>query len=144
MPYHQVIIASHLVQIVVLFLSALMFYRLLDRILIDRKWYAFLAAALYLVFPTEYTRLYLTMIGVRPSILLIFGAFFTLIYFLKAEVWLKSTGWMLASIVLVVAGLLVYEAPIGLALVAPVILILVLRRIAFLRDSLFSTPSRTI
>ncbi len=85
MPYHQVITASHLVQIVILFFSALMFYRLLDRILIDRKGFAFLAAALYLVFPTEYTRLYLTMIGVRPSVLLIFGTFFTLIYFLKEE-----------------------------------------------------------
>jgi len=128
MPYHQVITASHLVQIAILFFSALMFYRLLDRILIDRKWFAFLAAALYLVFPTEYTRLYLTMIGVRPSVLLIFGTFFTLIYFLKEEVGLKSTGWMLISILLMVAGLLVYEAPLGMALIAPVILILILRR----------------
>ena len=127
LPYDQVIIVTYLAQILIIFLSAVFLYLLVHKMMNGRKWFAFLVAALYLVFPTDYTRLYITMIGIRPAFLLLLLAFLSLLNFLKINDKRKSTGWMFLSILLLVVSLLIYEGQTGLAFVLPVILIVVSR-----------------
>jgi len=110
--------------VVTLFLTAGIIYILADQLLENRRWFAFLFAALFLVFPSDYTRLYLTMANHRFAFLL------TLIAMVLSEKSMKSNRLRegLGAILLIVIGLLIYEGQLGLLMAWPLILVIIHRK----------------
>jgi hypothetical protein len=121
---HLTVYALYITQVVILFATAGFIYLLLNKLLVNKAWFAFLAAVLWLVFPSDYTHLYITMLGIRLAFLLLVVTMLLSVDFMQTG---NGYGgiFILASLVL---SLLMYEGQLGLAAVWPAILVVLFRR----------------
>jgi hypothetical protein len=122
LPLHQMVSAVYFAQVVVLFLTAALVFVLLTRFVPNQAGFAFLVAALFLVFPADYTRLYFTMSGIRFAFLLMVWAMILLVDFRKTGKW----AWFFLGLLVLLISFLTYEGTLGLAVVLPLV---------FLRDT---------
>lgn len=117
-------------------LAALQLYGLLRRTDAGSRSFSLLAALIFLVFPADYTRTWLTMIGIWSAMnLLLFYAHLLLSYANKGAIWLLVT----ACLVLLVS-LGIYEAQLGLASAWALALLLIRRDIPLARKIALLTP----
>ncbi|MBN2046149.1 MAG: hypothetical protein JW757_14090 [Anaerolineales bacterium] len=117
-PLHQAVIMMQVIQLAVIILIGLVIYRLLQKLLGDKDWLALLGALLCVVYPSDYTYFYLSLLGTRFAFLITLTAMLLFTRYLEsnriANVW--------ASVVLVLAGLLIYEGQFGVYLVWPLVI----------------------
>ena len=119
--------------VVTLFLTAVMIYLLACQLLENRKWFALLIAGLFLVFPSDYTRLYMTMADHRFAFLLMLVA----MYFSVKSMQTDRLVYSIAAAPLLAISLLVYEGQLGLLIVWPAVLAVIYRK-ALTRKKLLS------
>ena len=124
LPIGQTIYALYVIQIIFLASTAILTYLLVCQILEDQMWFAFLVAVLWLIFPSDYTRLYLSMLG--PS----FGYLLMIISMILSVRLIKKGNLILGLLagILLFFSLLMYEGHLGLALIWPILLGILYRR----------------
>lgn len=119
-PVYKSITPNYYLQVFILYLTALTVFFLVKRLLRNKSWIAFLVALLFLTYPNDYTRLYITTSGIRLSLLLLFLGFLLFI-----DVFSKDAQTNLLFIVpLNIASFLMYEGQLGLAVVWPLVVII--------------------
>jgi hypothetical protein len=93
-------------------LAAVIFYILLLRLFPENRLYSLITAAIFLVYPTDYTHMWLTMIHIRTAVCL------TLLYAILILDFSISGKWylLILSSVLLILSLGFYEAQLGIAL----------------------------
>lgn len=124
LPLHLTVYALYIAQVAVLLATAAFIYLLLKRVLASRTWFAFLAAGLWLVFPSDYTHLYITVLGIRLAFLLL-----VIMMFLTVDIMQNGNGFRGIFVLgLLVLSLLMYEGQLGLAAVWPAVLVILFRR----------------
>ncbi len=117
LPLEGTISALYLSTVGILTITALLVYVLVLQITPGKRWFALLAALLWLVFPSDYTRLYITMVGIRTAYLLII-----LVMILTARyIRLGSIAAISIASALLLVSLFLYEGQLGLALAWPVL-----------------------
>ncbi len=115
--YHQVfsletsVYLIYLTSVVFLFLTSALIFILIHRFDERQTWYAFIFAGLFLVYPSDYTRLYYTIIGIRFAFLLLIWMMILFFDFMKQGYWTKGV-WIIPLLLL---SLLMYEGQLGLA-----------------------------
>lgn len=117
-PAAQGVILNYYVQVLLLYLTTLSVFFLGREIFRQNTLPAFLVASLYLVYPNDYTQLYITTSGIRLSLFLLF---ISMILF--ARVFQNQTRreyWWIIPLLLL--SFLMYEGQLGLALVWPIAL----------------------
>jgi hypothetical protein len=118
LPITQTILALFAAQILCMILTAILTYILIRELFDGYPWLAFLAAALWVVFPSDYTVLYLTMLGVRVAYLLMILTLILLTRMMKTgRLWLAFLAGAL-----ILLSFLMYEGQGGIALVSPVLI----------------------
>ena len=110
--------------VVILFLSSVLLYKLTLELLPDKKWFAFLLATLCLVFPSDYTRLYMTMANHR------FAIFLLLIAMIFSTKLMRTNRLIfgLLNLPILSISLLIYEGQLGLMIAWPIILAILYRK----------------
>ena len=116
-PNHQAVLMMQIAHLVVIIMIGLVMYQLLARLL-GSNWQAVLGALLCIVYPSDYTYFYLSLLGTR------FAFFITLLALLLFYKYIKSgrTFYVWISVALVLSGLLTYEGQFGIYLAWPVVL----------------------
>jgi hypothetical protein len=110
--------------VVILFLSSVLIYKLALELLPDKKWFAILFALLFLVFPSDYTRLYMTMANHRFAFLLMLLAMILSTKLMRTNRLIFGA----LSFPLIAISVLVYEGQLGLMIAWPIILVMVFHR----------------
>ena len=114
-PPLTMVYAVYYIQVGLLFATSVLIYGLINRLFEKREWFAFLAAALFLVFPADYTRLNFTMAGIRLGYLLMVAGMIWMADFLKSG----KLSLLLTVMVSLAASLLMYEGQLGLIAAFP-------------------------
>ncbi|HZD57785.1 MAG TPA: hypothetical protein VE136_13720 [Anaerolineales bacterium] len=120
LPLDRAVYAMDLMLVLISFISAVFIYFLVRQLLKNRADFALLTAALWLVFPNDYTRLYISTLGIRLAFALLLVLMILFTRFMKTEKWLAAVP----IIPLLVLSLLMYEGQLGLAFVWPFILMI--------------------
>ncbi len=115
LPIHHMIVAVYLTQVGILFATSALVFILFNRMVAHKTWFAFLVASLFLVFPTDFTRLYFTMSGIRLSFLLSLLSLIWLVDFIKSG----KMYWLVGVILMMTTSLLTYEGNLGLLVAFP-------------------------
>jgi hypothetical protein len=117
-------------------LAALQFYWLLRRIGLRERGIALGIALLFMVYPADYTHMWLTMINVWVCMNLLLGYAHLLLTFTRT-----GSAWaILAALAALLVSLGIYEAQLGLALLWPLLLLVLNRDIPRVRKALLLTP----
>jgi hypothetical protein len=103
--------AVYLTTVVFLFLTSVLIFVLVRRFDEHKVWFALLFAGLFLVYPSDYTRLYFTILGIRFAFLLLIVMMILFFDFMMRGNWIKG----ILIIPLLVLSLLMYEGQLGLA-----------------------------
>ncbi len=124
MSIDQLVFALYLTQLVVLALTAYMIYRFVRECFDASAGLGLLSAALWLVYPNDYTYIYLIMLAGRTALLL------SIVYFMLILRIIRNGNWaaVVASLAVTVLGLLMYEGQLGIIIVGPIILALLKRK----------------
>jgi hypothetical protein len=120
LPLDKAVYAMYFMLVLLSFITAVLIYFLVHQMLENRASFALLAAALWLVFPNDYTRLYVSTLGIRLAFALLLIMMIFFIRFMKTEKWLAG----LLAIPLLILSLLMYEGQLGLALVWPLFMVI--------------------
>ncbi|HLF88689.1 MAG TPA: hypothetical protein VI451_07095 [Anaerolineales bacterium] len=124
LPLHRMVYAVYFTQVLILLVTSALIYILINQLLENKAWFAFLVASLFLVFPMDYTRLYFTMSGVRLSFLLLVIGMILFVDFIKSGRLFTCMVIML----LLITSLLMYEGQLGLAIAWPLLVVSMFRR----------------
>ncbi len=119
LPLDATIYALHYSQVILIAITSGLIYKFMRQLPGIRGWFAFLIAALWLLYPSDYTRLYITMSGHRTVYLLLILA---MIVFLLG-VRLKVSWYGLLAGLIISVSLLIYEGQLGLGLILPLMII---------------------
>jgi len=120
----QTVLALYLTQLGVLILTAYLIYRLAREGFGASAGPAFLCAALWLVYPNDYTYLYISMLAARTAFLLCVVCLLLTLRVLRRGSWLAAVGAGASALL----GLLMYEGHLGLITVGPVLFALLERK----------------
>lgn len=123
LPLHLTVDAVFITLLLLLALSAVLFYLLVNRLTGGQRWLAFLAASLLLIYPSDYTRLYFVMLDIRLNFALTLLLMLLYVKFLQDDH--RVSGWL--SIPLFAISLLMYEGQLGILLLWPALLVMVYR-----------------
>lgn len=124
LPLDKAVYAMDFMLVLTSLISAVLIYSLVHQVLENRADFALLTAALWLVFPNDYTRLYISTLGIRLAIALLLVLMILFIRFMKTAKWLAAAP----IIPLLILSLLMYEGQLGLAFVWPCFLMILYRR----------------
>lgn len=132
LPLHLTVEAIFVILLLLLALSAALYYVLLKHLTAGQRWFAFLAACLLLAYPNDYTRLYFVMLDIRLNFALTLVLMLLFVKFLKDDHWISGV----LAIPLFAISLLMYEGQLGIALLWPALLLVFFRRPLSLRKGL--------
>ncbi len=117
LPLEGTVSALYLSTVGILTITALLVYVLVLQITPGKRWFALLAALLWLVFPSDYTRLYITMVGIRTAYLLMVLVMILTTRYIR----LGSKAAIAIASALLLVSFFLYEGHLGLALAWPVL-----------------------
>jgi hypothetical protein len=124
LPLEKAVYGMYLMLVLLSLITAVLIYFVVHQILENQASFALLTAALWLVFPNDYTRLYISTLGIRFAFALLLIVMLFFIRFMRTEKWLVGA----LTIPLLILSLLMYEGQLGLAFVWPIILVILYRR----------------
>ena len=124
LPLEKAVYGMYLMLVLLSLTTAVLIYFVVHQILENQASFALLTAALWLVFPNDYTRLYISTLGIRFAFALLLIVMLFFIRFMRTEKWLVGA----LTIPLLILSLLMYEGQLGLAFVWPIILVILYRR----------------
>ena len=124
LPLEKAVYGMYLMLVLLSLITAVLIYFVVHQILENQASFALLTAALWLVFPNDYTRLYISALGIRFAFALLLIVMLFFIRFMRTEKWLVGA----LTIPLLILSLLMYEGQLGLAFVWPIILVILYRR----------------
>jgi len=108
----------YLLNVLVIFLSAVMVYALIKRTLTQYVWFASLATIVYLIYPVDYTRTWIMMLYIRFWWLVSLAAIWFLLDFVES-----GNKWKLALALLgVIVPLGAYEGQFGVIVMATLLI----------------------
>ncbi|MEJ2348581.1 MAG: hypothetical protein P8Y03_02215 [Anaerolineales bacterium] len=120
LPLEKAVYGMYLMLVLLSLITAVLIYFVVHQILENQASFALLTAALWLVFPNDYTRLYISTLGIRFAFALLLIVMLFFIRFMRTEKWLVGA----LTIPLLILSLLMYEGQLGLAFVWPIILVI--------------------
>lgn len=131
---NEYLIVAALLTFLSAFMAWLLLYALLPRPIVGL---ALAIAALFIVYPSNYTRLWYTLWPTGFLVAIVFGGILAYVLFLKRE----QPLWCAVSLFLLSASLFWYELQLGLIAALPLLGLPYLRRSSWLRRFLIVSPA---
>jgi hypothetical protein len=107
--------AMQIAHLVILAAAGLLVYFLLKKIFPGANRIALFGALLWMIFPNDYTHLYLSILGIRAALLLTLGGMYLFVKYWESD----RLGFVVAASILHLISYFMYEAQLGFILVWP-------------------------